>query len=149
MLWLFWLWFENDWCSQICSCTKNGFGFTTLLMMIITLHLKNNWTFCCKGFFSDLDIVWKSHVPDSVLNKLGNHQVAESIETWYVFRKHALDNILEISFDEFSAQQYLWFNKQIRSKSKQYFYYQDWFEKGIYSISDLIESMQLIPITLG
>ena len=46
---------------------------------------------------------------------------------------------MEISFDEFSAQQYRWFNKQIRSKSKQYFYYQDWFEKGIYSISDLID----------
>ena len=94
-----------------------------------------------RDLFPDLDIVWKSHVPDSVVNKLCNHQVAESIKTWYVFRKHALDDILEISFDEFSAQQYLWFNKQIRSKSKQYFYYQDWFEKGIYFISDLIDAV--------
>ena len=66
---------------------------------------------------------------------------AESIKTWYVFRKHALDNILEISVDEFSAKQYLWFNKQIWSKSKQYFYYQDLFEKGIYSIPDLIDAV--------
>ena len=74
-----------------------------------------------RDFFPDLYIVWKSHVPDSVLNKLVNHQVAESMKTLYAFRKHALDTILEISFDEFSAEQYLWFNKQICSRSKQYF----------------------------
>ena len=75
-----------------------------------------------KDFFLDFEIFWNSHVPESVLNKLGNNQVAESIKTWYVFRKYVLENVLKITPEEFSAQQCLWFNKQIRSKSKQYFF---------------------------
>ena len=32
----------------------------------------------------------------------------------------------------------LWFNRNIRSKSKQYFFYEDWYDKGIIYISDLL-----------
>ena len=34
--------------------------------------------------------------------------------------------------------QSLWFNKKIRCKSKQYFYYDDWYGKNVYTISDLL-----------
>ena len=33
--------------------------------------------------------------------------------------------------------QCLWFNRNVRSKTKQYLFYEDWFEKGIQDFSDL------------
>ena len=34
--------------------------------------------------------------------------------------------------------QCLWFNRNIRSRTKQYLFYEDWYEKGIQFISDLL-----------
>ena len=37
------------------------------------------------------------------------------------------------------ACQCLWYNRNIRSKSKQFFYYEEWHDKGILYISDLLD----------
>lgn len=41
-------------------------------------------------------------------------------------------------FSEIGACQSLWYNKNIRSKSKQYFYFENWYAKNVCSISDLL-----------
>ena len=46
--------------------------------------------------------------------------------------------IYDSNYSEFGACQCLWFNKNIRSKSKQYFYYNEWCDKGILYNSDLL-----------
>ena len=38
--------------------------------------------------------------------------------------------------------QCLWFNKNIRSRTKQYLFYEDWFDRGIQYISDLLKPPQ-------
>ena len=52
-------------------------------------------------------------------------------------------HFMSIQFRRFGSSdigscQSLWFNKKIRSKSKQYFYYDDWYGKNVYTISDLL-----------
>ena len=89
-------------------------------------------------FHSNVDILWKTFAPESVLTKLKSNQLADSIRTWYIYRSKAVDKVLSIDTEDFSSQEYLWFNKCIRSKSKQFFDYQDWYDKGIYTIDDLI-----------
>ena len=42
------------------------------------------------------------------------------------------------AFSSIGSCQCIWFNRNIRSKSKQYFLYQDWLDRGIVYISDLI-----------
>jgi len=84
------------------------------------------------------DILWKSFAPESVLNKLNCTQLADSLRTWYVYRESAVNLSLGIPFSDLGACQSLWFNKNVRSKSKQYFYYEDWCDKGILYVDDLL-----------
>ena len=42
------------------------------------------------------------------------------------------------SFSDFGYLQCLWYNRNIRSKTKNYIYYEDWFERGIVYIHDLL-----------
>ena len=44
----------------------------------------------------------------------------------------------DIPFSSLGDCQCIWYNKNIHSKSKQYFLYQDWLDKGIIFISDLL-----------
>ena len=46
--------------------------------------------------------------------------------------------IYDSNYSELGACQSLWFNKNKRSKSKQCFYYNEWCDKGILYISDLL-----------
>ena len=90
-------------------------------------------------FHPDVKILWKSHAPEKVLSQLRNVQLSDSLRSWYFFREKAIDD-LGLDFNEVKSQRStcIWFNKYIRSKSKQYFYYASWCEKGICTLSDLI-----------
>ena len=50
--------------------------------------------------------------------------LADSIRSWYAFRDKAIED-LGHEFHELGSQRCIciWFNKNIRSKSRQYFYY--------------------------
>ena len=91
------------------------------------------------NFHPDLKILWKSHAPEKVLSQLSSVQLSDSIRSWYFFRERAVDD-LGMEFQEIRSQKStcIWFNKYIRSKSKQYFYYASWYEKGIYTLKDLL-----------
>ena len=76
--------------------------------------------------------------PWSVLNNLFSSQLANSIRTWYVFREKAVENLYGRKYSDLGASQCLWFDRNIRSKSKRYFSYEDWYDKGIIHMSDLL-----------
>ena len=67
-----------------------------------------------------------------------NNQLADSIRTWYIFRAKAVKDLLDFDTEDFSSQEFLWFNRRVRSKSKQFFDYQDWYDKGIHTVADLM-----------
>ena len=54
------------------------------------------------------------------------HLKQSTIRTWYIFRAKAVKDLLDFDTEDFSSQEYLWFNGRVRSKSKQYFDYRDW-----------------------
>ena len=72
--------------------------------------------------FSDKrDILWKTYAPDNILNKLTSSQLAESLQTWYIFRESLSKTEFNAVFSSIGSCQCIWFNRNIRSKSKQYF----------------------------
>ena len=84
------------------------------------------------------DLLWNSYAPESLLNNLNSSQLADSLRTWYVYRERACQEIYGKSFSDFGYLQCLWYNRNIRSKTKNYIYYEDWFERGIVYIHDLL-----------
>ena len=89
--------------------------------------------------FSDMrDILWRSHAPDNILNNLGCTQLSDSLRTWYIFRDKISAKKLDNDFLYLGYYQVLWFNRNIRSKSKLFFFYEDWFKKGIVYVKDLL-----------
>ena len=85
----------------------------------------------------DVSLLWKSYAPESILNSIGNTQLAESLRSWYVYREEATVEFYGHKFSDLSACQSLWYNRLIRSKSKSYFFYASWYDKNIFSINDL------------
>ena len=57
-------------------------------------------------------------------------------------------NTWDIEFSDLGTLQYLWFNSRLRSKSKQLFYSDEWFDKGICNIIDLLDIDGPQPIVL-
>eukprot|EP00057_Strongylocentrotus_purpuratus_P026288 XP_011680762.1 PREDICTED: uncharacterized protein LOC583642 [Strongylocentrotus purpuratus] len=90
------------------------------------------------NFSSREDILWKAYAPQSILNKLGSCQLAESLQTWYIFRENFAKTEFGTVFSAIGSCQCIWFNRNICSKSKHYFLYEDWLDKGIVYISDLL-----------
>ena len=82
-----------------------------------------------KKFHENVNILWSSHAPESVLGKINNMQLADSLRTWYIYREGACKDIFGKTFSEIGICQSLWFNKKIRSKSKKYLYYDQWYVK--------------------
>ena len=41
------------------------------------------------------DMLWISYAPEGVLNNLFSSQLFDSIRTWYVFRKKAVENLYD------------------------------------------------------
>ena len=90
------------------------------------------------NFSDERDILWKAYAPAGILNKLTSSQLAESLQTWYIFRENFAKTEFNVTFSSIGSCQCIWFNRNIRSKSKQYFWYQDWLDKGIVYISNLL-----------
>ena len=84
------------------------------------------------------DIFWKSFASECVLNKLHCTLLDDSLRTWYIYRERACKEIHNTSFYDMGNILCLWFNRNIRSRTKQYLFYEDWHEKGIQNISDLL-----------
>ena len=90
------------------------------------------------NFNDKRDILWKANAPEKVLNKLSSSQLAESFQTWYIFRDNFVKSEFDQSYASIGSCQCIWYNKNVRSKSKQYFVYQEWLDKGIVYIDDLL-----------
>ena len=75
-----------------------------------------------------------SDAPDCVLNTLSNCQLIESIRLWYLYKNKIMDNL---GWSDFHLQDPIWWNKNVRLKSKKFFFYPVRDEKGIRHISDL------------
>ena len=84
------------------------------------------------------DMLWRSYAPECVLNKLHSTLLADSLRTWYIYREKACKEIRNTSFCDMGNMQCLWCNRNIRSRTKQLLFYEDWYEKGIQFISDLL-----------
>jgi len=100
-----------------------------------------------ENFHTDVNILWKSHAPESLLSRLKNIQLADSIRSWYLFRDKAAED-LGYENRELRSQKCtcIWFNRNIRSKSKQYFYYDTWYNKGICTLSDVLYDNLPTPV---
>ena len=89
-------------------------------------------------FHPDTDLLWKSHAPEKILRILKCSQLADSIRTWYFYREKASQDLVGKKFSDIGICQYLWFNRHVRSRSKQYLYYGEWYNKKICTINDLL-----------
>ncbi len=100
-----------------------------------------------ENFHTDPTILWKSHAPETLLSNLNNIQLADSIRSWYEFRDKAAEDLGYTSHEVKSQKcTCIWFNKNIRSKSKQYFYYDAWYSKGICTLSDVLYDDVQTPV---
>ena len=84
------------------------------------------------------DLLWQSYAPEGLLNKLHSTLLADSLRTWYIYRESACMKIYNKTFSDMGNSQCLWFNRNIRSRTKQYIHYDNWCEKGILYVNDLL-----------
>ena len=84
------------------------------------------------------DMLWRSCAPECVLTKLHSTMLVDTLRTWYIYRERLCKEIYNTSFCDMGNIQCLWFNRNVRSKTKQYLFYEDWFDKGIQDFSDLL-----------
>ena len=92
--------------------------FATAQKMTWVKHLLDNFEAPWKSlelsflekFNQDVSLLWKCNAPESVLNYLGNIQLAESLRSWYLFREEATKEFYGYKFSELSACQSLWYN---------------------------------------
>ena len=98
-----------------------------------------------KSFHPDSTILWKSHAPEKILSDIKNVQVVDSLRAWYFFRDKAIED-LGINVEELRIYPCMWFNKHVRLKSKSYFYYESWYEKGIFCLADLLYKDTPTPV---
>ena len=89
-------------------------------------------------FHPDIKILRKSYAPDKILTQLQNTQLADSLKSWYIFRDKVTQEGLGIELNETRCHSCIWFDRNVRTKSKSYFYYEAWYKKGIYSMTDLM-----------
>ena len=94
-----------------------------------------------KIFNEDCTVLWKAEAPKCVLKKLGNCQLAETLQVWYEYRTAMLSRM---DLSSYHMQDYIWWNKNISLKHKPYFYYPVWKEKGIFTISHLYRGFNTV-----
>ena len=92
-------------------------------------------------FDPDYTVLMRSDAPDSVLNTLSNCQLVETIKLWYLYRSKIKDNL---QWSDFHLQDVIWWNRNIRLKTKKFFFYPVWNEKGIHTVSDLDRGFNLV-----
>ena len=94
-----------------------------------------------ENFYPDWTVLFRSDAPDSVLNTLSNCQLIESIKLWYLYKNKILKNF---GWSDFHLQDPIWWNTNVRLKTKKFFFYPVWDEKGIHLISDLYFGNNLV-----
>ena len=80
------------------------------------------------------------YAPDCVLNMLKNTQLAESLRVWYRYRDLIKENL---GYGDYHLQDLIWWNRKVRLKTKKYFY-QNWFDQGIYTVDDLYRGRNFV-----
>ena len=63
-----------------------------------------------------------------------NCQLVETIRVWYLYRNKIKTNL---GYDTYFLQDPIWYNQNVRLKTKRYFYYHDWHALGISTLADL------------
>ena len=94
-----------------------------------------------ENFHPDWTILFRTVAPDCVLNTLSNCQLIETINLWYFYMSKIKGNL---GWSNFHLQDPIWWNKGVRLKSKNFFFYPVWDEKGIRRISDLFLGHNLV-----
>ena len=92
-------------------------------------------------FHPDWTILFRSDAPNCVLNTISNCQLIESLKLWYLYRNKIKENL---GWSDFHLQDPIWWNKNVRLKTKKFFHYPVWDEKGIQHISDLYFGNNLV-----
>ena len=82
----------------------------------------------------DTSVLWKSYAPDCVLASLENTQLAEALRVWYLYRNKVKENF---GYSDYCLQDFIWWNRKVRLKSKSFFFYPEWFDLGICTLNDL------------
>ncbi len=119
---------KSIWVKQLLDPNYSSF-WKTLEMSVL-----NN-------FHPDWTTLFRSDPPDCVLNSLSNCQLIETIRLWYLYRNKVIENL---GWSDFHLQDPIWWNKKVRLKSKKFFFYPVWDEKGIHNISDLFLGNNLV-----
>jgi len=101
-------------------------------------HLENS---TLSQFCNDPSLLWKSNAPDSVLNSLNNTQLAETLRVWYTYRDKIKENL---GFENYHLQDVIWWNRNIRLKTKRFFFYPEWFNLGISTVDDLYRGFNFV-----
>ena len=83
-----------------------------------------------ENFHPDWTILFRTDAPNCILNTLS----IETIKLWYLHKSKVKGNL---GWSNFHLQDPIWWNKDVRLKSKRFFFYPVWDEKGIRHISDL------------
>ena len=96
-------------------------------------------------FNNDCSVLWKADAPDCVLNMLKNTQLAESLRVWYRYRDLIKENLW---YEDYYLQDLIWWNRKVRLKTKKYFFYQNWFDQGIYTVDDLYRGRNFVKTFL-
>ena len=60
---------------------------------------------------------------------------------WYVYRDTMKNNL---GFENYNLQDSIWWNKNIRLKTKKFFFYQDWYDRGICVVNDLYRGLNIV-----
>ena len=94
-----------------------------------------------EDFHPDWTILFRSDPPDCVLNTIPNCQLIDTIKLWYLYKNKIMENL---GWSDFHLQDPIWWNKKVRLKSKKFFFYPVWDEKGIRHISDLFLGHNLV-----
>ena len=81
------------------------------------------------------DMLWRSYAPECVLNRLHITLLADSLRTWYIYLEKACKEIHNTNFYDMGNILCLWFNKNIRSRTKQYFFFMRIGMKRVFSLS--------------
>ena len=85
-------------------------------------------------FHTDSFILFRASPPDKLLRNV-NVQLAETLKVWYVFKSKLL---VSMNLSDMHKLDPVWFNRNVCLKTKKYFYYAEWYDKGIKTIQDLL-----------
>ena len=96
-----------------------------------------------ENFHPDWTILFKTDAPNCILNTLSNCQLFETIKLWYLYKNKIKGNL---DWSNFHLQDPISWNKDVRWKSKKFFFYPVWDEKGIRHISDLFLGQNFVKI---